>query len=109
MPRSYLSRAQTGRLVQHPNRSAWMLNQPPRPRLSCVLVLSVFTSAVPAQRGGGTSATALADDFKPCSTNVAGQQYPEVNSKRQVRFRINAPQSTSVRVLGTNLVKGEDG
>src|SRR4051812_18728751 len=77
--------------------------------IGCLLVLSVVTSAVPAQRGGGTSAAALADDFKPCSTNVIGQQYPEMNSKRQVRFRINAPQATSIRVLGTNLVKGEDG
>jgi enterochelin esterase family protein len=32
-----------------------------------------------------------------------------VNSKRQVLFRINAPQATSIRVLGTNLAKGEDG
>jgi enterochelin esterase family protein len=50
-----------------------------------------------------------ADDFKPASTNILGQQYPQVNSARQVRFRINAPQVQSIRVLGTNLVKGEDG
>src|SRR5437667_9853222 len=77
--------------------------------VGCVLVLSVVMSAVPAQRASGTPVTALADDFKPSSTNVVGQQYPEVNSKRQVRFRINAPQAASIRVLGTNLVKGEDG
>lgn len=50
-----------------------------------------------------------ADDFKPASTNIAGQQYPQVNSARQVRFRINAPQVQTIRVMGTNLVKGEDG
>jgi hypothetical protein len=44
--------------------------------IGCVLVLSVVILAVPAQRGSGASATALADDFKPCSTNVVGQQYP---------------------------------
>src|SRR4051812_7098579 len=49
------------------------------------------------------------DDFKACSTNVIGQQYPQVNSQRQVKFRISAPQAQSIRVLGTNLVKGEDG
>jgi enterochelin esterase-like enzyme len=49
------------------------------------------------------------DDFKPCSTNIVGQQYPQVNSARQVQFRISAPQATSIRVLGANLTKGEDG
>jgi enterochelin esterase family protein len=50
-----------------------------------------------------------ADDFKPASTNILGQQYPQVNSARQVRFRITAPQVQTIRVMGTNLVKGEDG
>jgi enterochelin esterase-like enzyme len=77
--------------------------------IGCVLGFTVVSSAVPPQRGGGAPATALADDFKPSSTNVVGQQYPQVNSKRQVLFRINAPQATSIRALGTNLVKGEDG
>jgi enterochelin esterase family protein len=49
------------------------------------------------------------DDWKPASSNIVGQQYPQVNSARQVRFRINAPQVQTIRVLGTNLVKGEDG
>ena len=69
---------------------------------SLVLPLAVAQAARAQQ-------AALADDFKPCSTNVLGQQYPQVNSARQVRFRISAPQATSIRVLGTNLVKGEDG
>lgn len=53
--------------------------------------------------------TLPADDFKPCSTNIVGQQFPQVNSARQVSFRISAPQATSIRVLGANLVKAEDG
>lgn len=56
-----------------------------------------------------TAPAPLADDFKPASTNILGQQYPQVNSARQVRFRINAPQAQTIRVMGTNLVKGEDG
>lgn len=54
-------------------------------------------------------ATEPAEDFKPASTNIAGQQYPQVNSQRQVRFRIQAPQVQSIRVFNTDLVKGEDG
>jgi len=76
--------------------------------IGCV-ILSVLTLAASAQRGSGAPVAALADDFKACSTNVVGQEYPQVNSKRQVRFRISAPQATSIRVLGTNLIKGEDG
>ena len=77
--------------------------------LGCIILLWAVTSAAQAQRGGGTPAAALADDFKPASTNVVGQQYPQVNSRRQVSFRISAPQASSIRVLGTNLVKGDDG
>jgi enterochelin esterase-like enzyme len=72
---------------------------------SLVMMLAVGR-AVQAQQT--SPATALADDFKPCSTNAVGQQYPQVNSARQVRFRISAAQATSIRVLNTNLVKGAD-
>jgi enterochelin esterase family protein len=61
-----------------------------------------------AQAARGQQAAA-GDDFKPCSTNAVGQQYPQVNSARQVRFRISAPNVTSIRVLGANLTKGADG
>jgi enterochelin esterase family protein len=64
--------------------------------------------ALPAW-GQQTAPAPLADDFKPASSNILGQQYPQVNSARQVRFRISAPQAQSIRVMGTNLVKGEDG
>jgi enterochelin esterase family protein len=69
-----------------------------------------LAAAIPAwgQQAGAPGAL-LPDDFKPASTNILGQQYPQVNSARQVRFRINAPQVQSIRVMGTNLVKGEDG
>jgi enterochelin esterase family protein len=71
----------------------------------CALVFAALTTAyVRAQQ-----ASSAADDFKPASTNILGQQYPQVNSARQVRFRISAPQAQSIRVMNTNLVKGEDG
>jgi enterochelin esterase family protein len=43
------------------------------------------------------------------STNVVGQEWPRVDAERRVHFRIRAPEAQSIRVLGTNLVKGEDG
>jgi enterochelin esterase-like enzyme len=69
---------------------------------SVVLALAVAQAARAQQ-------AALADDFKPCSSNVVGQQYPQVNSARQVRFRISAPQANTIRVLNTNLVKDDSG
>jgi enterochelin esterase-like enzyme len=74
-----------------------------------LLVGSSFVLALATVQVARAQQDSLADDFKPCSTNIVSQQYPQVNSARQVKFRISAPQATSVRVLGTNLVKGEDG
>lgn len=60
------------------------------------------------------SAAGVADDFKPSALNQPGQEYPQVNSQRYVRFRIQAPQAQSVVVTlggrgGTPLTKGADG
>ncbi len=55
------------------------------------------------------AAPAEPNDFKPASTNIIGLQYPQVNSVRQVKFRIYAPDANSIRVLGTTLTKGADG
>src|SRR5581483_9106371 len=43
------------------------------------------------------------------SLNQPGQQYPQVNSERRVRYRIVAPQAQSISVGRTVLAKGEDG
>jgi enterochelin esterase-like enzyme len=74
-----------------------------------IMLLAAFSAT--AQ----TNETIL-EDFKPSSLNQPGQQYPQVNSQRYARFRINAPQAQSVRVSlglggrgGTALTKGEDG
>lgn len=53
-----------------------------------------------------------ADDWKPISYVSPGQQYPQLNSERRARFRIEAPTATEVAVsLGRPLTvtKGEDG
>ncbi len=48
-------------------------------------------------------------DFKASSLNQPGQQYPQVNSERRVRYRIVAPQAQGVSAGRTVLIKGEDG
>src|SRR4051812_17095871 len=76
--------------------------------------------APPAGRGGRGGAPQVdqtplpppIEDFKPASSNQGGKQYPQINSERRARFRINAPAASSVSVgLGgsTVLTKGEDG
>ena len=75
---------------------------------SILVSLSLFAIAVTV-REARPQETAPPDDFKPCSTNVAGQQYPQVNSQRQVKFRIHAPRAQSIRVFKTDLVKDDDG
>ena len=53
-----------------------------------------------------------ADDWKPAPSNQSGRQYPQVNSEGRVRFRIVAPQATSVGVSfkdSSAFTKGEDG
>ena len=58
----------------------------------------------------------MADDFAPSTLNQPGQEYPQVNSQRYARFRIEAPEASSVRVSlggiergGFALTKGNDG
>lgn len=57
----------------------------------------------------------VADDFRPSTLNQPGHDYPQVNSQRYARFRIEAPEAESVRVSlgglergGFPLTKGED-
>jgi enterochelin esterase-like enzyme len=57
-------------------------------------------ASAPAPLPPGTTAAA---------TNVVGQEWPRVDAERRVHFRIRAPEAQSIRVLGTNLTKGEDG
>src|SRR6185437_8070406 len=57
----------------------------------------------------------VVEDFKPSTLNQPGQQYPQVNSQRYVRFRIVAPNAQAVKVSlglggrgGTTLTKGDN-
>lgn len=82
-----------------------------------VILLGAVIAAVPASAQTVPAAAAsMSEDFRPSSLNQPGQQYPQVNSQRYVRFRIEAPQAQSVKVTlglggrgGTVLAKGADG
>jgi len=49
------------------------------------------------------------EDFKPSTLNQPGQQFPQVNSQRRIRYRVVAPDAQSVSAGRTKLSKGEDG
>ncbi|MBQ3882801.1 MAG: endo-1,4-beta-xylanase [Bacteroidales bacterium] len=58
----------------------------------------------------------IKEDFRPSELNQPGQQYPMVNSQGYARFKVNAPNASSVIVSlglggtgGTVLRKAEDG
>src|SRR5688572_13846222 len=52
------------------------------------------------------------DDGKPSATNLAGQEFPRINSERRAQFKIKAPDAKDVSVnIGRpqTITKGEDG
>src|SRR5690606_40560662 len=77
-------------------------------RLSRVLLIALSPLVAAA-----ALAQAPAQSYPPgtsrASSNVVGQEWPRVDAERRVHFRIRAPEAQSIRVLGTNLVKGEGG
>ena len=83
--------------------------------LSLMALASLTASAQFGARVNPTvpSSAVLVEDFKPASNNQSGHQYPEVNSKRQVRAQISAPTATSVGldICDTiySMVKDENG
>src|SRR5690606_11554782 len=81
---------------------------PMRCRRSLLLMTVLAGSPCMAQE----AEPAIAEDFRPSSLNQPGQLYPQVNSQGYARFRIAAPNATSVTVSlggGTALTKSEDG
>lgn len=83
-------------------------------KIAFAALLAAILTAQPAV--SQTPPPAIAEDFKPSSLNQPGQQYPQVNSQGYARFRIVAPDATSVKVSlglggrgGTVLTKAGDG
>ena len=77
-------------------------------RLIFTGLCALLWCALPA---AAQDAATVREDFKPSELNQLGQDYPMVNSQGYARFRIKAPEASSVIVnLGnTVLQKGEDG
>jgi len=75
--------------------------------------LILFATFVMAAHFGFAQNTEIKEDFVPSELNQPGKEYPMVNSQGYARFRIEAPEATSVRVGlgqgGTVLAKGDDG
>ncbi len=76
-------------------------------------VVVTFLAGLPTMAQTNAPVT---EDFKPSTLNQPGQQYPQVNSQRYVRFRVVAPEAQNVKVSlglggrgGTVLTKGDDG
>ncbi len=36
------------------------------------------------------------DDWKPSAANIAGQEFPQINSERRAQFKIKAPHSPRI-------------
>jgi enterochelin esterase family protein len=74
----------------------------------CFLAFACILSGQP----GVAQTNQPADDWKPATSNVPGQQYPRINSERRAQFRFYAPGATNVAVsIGRPLTvtKGDDG
>jgi enterochelin esterase-like enzyme len=70
------------------------------------------TPTTPATPPPAVTPPPPADDWQPISYVSPGQKYPQLNSERRAKFRIEAPTATEVAVsLGRPLTvtKGEDG
>jgi enterochelin esterase-like enzyme len=82
-------------------------------RLIIFLLAAIITGRICLAQ---TDQPTITEDFKPSTLNQPGREYPQVNSQRYARFRIEAPEAKSVRVSlgglergGFSLDKGEDG
>jgi len=81
-----------------------------------LIILSVLLAAG-CLCSAQTGQPEITEDFKPSTLNQPGQEYPQVNSQGYARFRITAPEATSIVVSlgpggtrgGTPLSKSEDG
>ena len=69
--------------------------------LTCAVTGLNALAAAPAAPAAPAAAPA-ADDFKPASTNIVGQQFPKVNSQLQAQFRVQAPNAQKVQILFSN-------
>lgn len=75
------------------------------------LTLLALIAILPARPGLAQDAN-WKDDWKPSAANIAGQEYPRINSERRAQFQIKAPDAKDVSVnMGKPLTvtKSDDG
>ena len=79
-------------------------------------IATLIFALIAAQPAAAPAEEAVADDFVPSTLNQPGQEFPQVNSQRRAKFRVEAPEAKGVRVSlggiergGFDLSKGEDG
>src|SRR4051812_17001584 len=68
--------------------------------------------AILSAQSGPAQETNWKDDWKSSAANIAGQEYPKINSEGRAQFRIKAPDAKDVAVnIGKPLVvtKADDG
>jgi enterochelin esterase family protein len=62
---------------------------------------------------GQSNQSTVEEDFKPSSTNQPGKEYPQVNSKGEVRASISAPEANKVQLdiggVKYDMIKDENG
>ena len=63
-----------------------------------IFVVVVSTALTGMISSAQNTQPAIIEDFKPSVFNQPFQQYPQVNSQGDARFRILAPNADSVRV-----------
>ncbi len=84
----------------------------PKSSFVALAVLSLGTLCLAQTNPPAPTPPPPADDWQPISYVSPGQKYPQLNSERRAKFRIEAPTATEVAVsLGRPLTvtKGEDG
>ncbi len=60
------------------------------------LPLLAFILALPSAIGSAQTNKEPADDWKPISHVAPGQQYPQINSEKRAKIRVNAPNAKEV-------------
>jgi enterochelin esterase family protein len=75
--------------------------------------LTVFVFLFASYCVGQNNQSIVEGDFKPSSTNQPGKEYPQVNSKGQVRASISAPEAHKVQLdiggVKYDMIKDENG
>jgi enterochelin esterase-like enzyme len=80
--------------------------------MKTTITLFAFIAVFSIRTGQAQETNNWREDWKPSTANIAGQEYPRINSERRAQFRIKAPEAKSVSVnIGKpqTITKRDDG